>query len=70
MLATLRAVPSHGEGAAVEWKSHGQRAAVVVEADGTYVVSRSGADVSSLGLVYVPRRRRFNNALVRNCARS
>lgn len=46
MLATLRPVPSSSAGVAVEWKYDGQRTAVVVDAAGTWIVSRNGADVS------------------------
>jgi bifunctional non-homologous end joining protein LigD len=46
MLATLRPVPTSGDGFAVEWKYDGQRTAVVVDPAGTWIVSRNGADVS------------------------
>ncbi|MCA2247547.1 DNA ligase [Mycobacterium intracellulare] len=46
MLATLGSLPARGDDVAVEWKFDGQRAIVVIDADGTRVFSRNGADVS------------------------
>lgn len=46
MLASLQPVSARGDGVAVEWKFDGQRTAVVVDADGTWIVSRNGVDVS------------------------
>ncbi len=54
MLATLRAAPVRGDNLATEWKWDGQRATVIVSGTDVRVLSRNGADVSSLGVFLSP----------------